>query len=114
VEVFRRAVIPVASGFAVFVAMALRARRMPSDERPPAAIDARALIWVQAVTIVAGYLLFLLLVLVFHVLNAGQTRAMQSAAKGGGFLAFCVAAPLLIVGSLVAVRPGQGPKHRRK
>ncbi len=45
------------------------------------------------VTVGGGYVAFLAIVLVFHVLIARQAGAFKSAATGGAFLAFGTALP---------------------
>lgn len=89
--------------YALFVSMAVAFLRRPAPPaaerraRQPVPAGTRAIREI-AVTIVGGYLSFLLIVLVFHVWIAGQRGALRSAAVGGGFLAFGVAAPVLIGG----------------
>jgi hypothetical protein len=48
-------------------------------------------------TVGGGYLVFLAIVLVFHVLIAGQRGALRSAVTGGAFLAFGVTAPVFLL-----------------
>ncbi len=50
-----------------------------------------------AATAAGGYLFFLAIVLVFHVVIAGQRGALRSAAAGGAFLAFGVVLPAFAV-----------------
>ena len=97
--IVRRVVIPLVAAYALFVFMALSTLRKPGPERAdvePAAGWSEALRYL-AMTIGGGYLFFLFVVLVFHVLIAGQRGALTSAAAGGGFLAFIVAAPTFLV-----------------
>ncbi len=94
----RRIVIPLVATYALFVFMALSTLRRP----PAGRTDEAAAGWSGALrhlagTVVGGYLFFLLVVLVFHVLIAGQRGALASAAAGGGFLAFGVAAPAFLL-----------------
>ena len=94
-----RIVIPLVSAYALFVFMALSTLRRP--RKKPAAVEPGTG-WHQAfrylaATVGGGYLFFLLVVLVFHVVIAGQHRVLASAAKGGGFLAFVVAAPAFLL-----------------
>jgi hypothetical protein len=95
----RRIVIPLVATYALFVFMALSTLRRPNPERTEVR---RAAGWsgalrYLAVTVGGGYLFFLLVVLVFHVAIAGQHGALASAVKGGGFLAFVVAAPAFLL-----------------
>jgi hypothetical protein len=46
---------------------------------------------------VGGYVVFLLIVLVFHVIIAGQREAMSSAITGGALLAFVVSIPAFVL-----------------
>ena len=97
--IIRRVVIPLVAAYALFVFMALSSLRAPQVER--AGVE-RVAGWKEAlrglaVTIAGGYLCFLLIVLVFHVLIAGQRGALVSAAAGGGFLAFGVATPVFLL-----------------
>jgi hypothetical protein len=94
-----RIVIPLVSAYALFVFMALSALRRPRTE--PTAIEPEtgwhdALRYLAA-TVGGGYLSFLLVVLVFHVVIAGQHGVLASAAAGGGFLAFIVATPAFLL-----------------
>jgi hypothetical protein len=87
--VFRAAIVPVASAFIAFVAIAAYAWRHPdpSGGRPaPAAPLANRLGYV-ARSMLGGYLVFLVIVLVFHSLIAGQRGAFGNAVWGGGVLA---------------------------
>jgi uncharacterized protein DUF6256 len=97
--IIRRVVIPLVAAYALFVFMALSSLRAPHVER---ADVERVTGWKQAlrglaVTVAGGYLCFLLIVLVFHVLIAGQRSALVSAAAGGGFLAFGLATPIFLL-----------------
>jgi hypothetical protein len=94
-----RIVIPLVSAYALFVFMALSTLRRPRMD-PTAVEPARG--WRDALrdvaaTVGGGYLFFLLVVLVFHVVIAGQHGVLVSAATGGGFLAFVVAAPAFLL-----------------
>jgi uncharacterized protein DUF6256 len=97
--IIRRAVIPLVVAYALFVFMALATLRGPHVERAdvePVAGWKEALRSL-AVTVAGGYLCFLLIVLVFHVLIAEQRGAFASAAAGGAFLAFGVATPVFLL-----------------
>ena len=96
--ILRRFVIPLVAAYGLFVFMALSTLRKPPAWRTDeAAAGWSAALRHLAVTIAGGYLFFLLVVLVFHVLIAGQRGALASAAAGGGFLAFGVAAPAFLL-----------------
>lgn len=96
--ILRRVVIPLVAAYALFVFMALSTLRAPPMER--ARVEPvggwRGALRGLAVTVAGGYLCFLLVVLVFHVLIGGQRGAFVSAAVGGGFLAFVVAMPAFV------------------
>jgi protein-S-isoprenylcysteine O-methyltransferase Ste14 len=72
---------PLVTAYAIFVVMVVRSWRGPSvvSPRPP---TPRRIV----ATMVGGYLVFLLIVAVFHVALAGEHRALLSAATGGAFL----------------------------
>ena len=72
---------PLVTAYAIFVVMVVRAWDGPK-ERPSRAPTARDMV----VTIVGGYLVFLAIVVVFHVALAGQRGALRSAAWGGAVL----------------------------
>jgi heme/copper-type cytochrome/quinol oxidase subunit 2 len=72
---------PLVKAFAIFVVMVVRSWRGPK-ESPPRRPAPREIVW----TVVGGYLVFLLIVAVFHVSLAGQHGALRSAATGGAFL----------------------------
>jgi hypothetical protein len=94
-----RIVIPLVSAYALFVFMALSTRRRPRTDRTavePATGWRDALRYVAA-TVGGGYLFFLLVGLVFHFVIVGQHGVLASAATGGGFLAFVVAAPAFLL-----------------
>ena len=103
-EVLRRDVIPVLAAFTVVASMAIYARRHPSGTERIEAPGWRNVVRHQVITIGLGYLVFLAIVLVFHVWIAGKRGAMISALGGGAFLAFAVAMPLFIAGSLIRAR----------
>jgi hypothetical protein len=97
--ILRRVVIPLVAAYALFVFMALSTLRAPHVERADVEPVAgwRGPLRGLAVTVAGGYLCFLLVVLVFHVLIGGQRGAFVSAAAGGGFLAFGVAMPAFLL-----------------
>jgi hypothetical protein len=94
-----RVVIPLVSAYALFVFMALSTLRRPRTN--PTAVEPetgwRDALRDVAATVGGGYLFFLLVVLVFHVVIARQHGVLVSAATGGGFLAFVVAAPAFLL-----------------
>ena len=97
--ILSRIVIPLVSAYALFVVMGLSTLRRPRTE--PATVEPEtgwhdALRYLAA-TVGGGYLFFLLVVLVFHVVIAGQHGVLASAATGGGFLAFVVATPAFLL-----------------
>lgn len=96
--ILRRVVIPLVAAYALFVFMALSTLRAPLIERARVKPVGgwRGAIRGLVVTVGGGYLCFLLVVLVFHVLIGGQRGAFASAAVGGGFLAFGVAMPAFV------------------
>ena len=97
--ILRRIVIPLVAAYALFIFMALSTLRRPGVERAdvePAA-GWQGTLRHLVVTVAGGYLSFLLIVLVFHVLIAGQRGALATAAAGGGFLAFGIAAPVFVL-----------------
>jgi uncharacterized SAM-binding protein YcdF (DUF218 family) len=77
---------PLVTAYAIFVVMVMRAWSGPK-ERGPRAPATRDIV----VTVVGGYLVFLAIVLVFHVGLAGQRGAFRSAAWGGAVLLLCAA-----------------------
>jgi hypothetical protein len=104
--ILRRIVVPLVVAYALFVFMALSTLRRPSAERAEVEPERRwhdALRYLAA-TVGGGYLFFLLVVLVFHVVIAGQQGILAGAARGGGFLAFAVAAPAFLLSMLWSSR----------
>lgn len=85
----RAIVPPLVAAYAVFLAMVILAWRRPAPrprwrEKPPAPTAAStASVFATAS---CGYLVFLVIVLVFHVWLAGESDALVSAAWGGLFL----------------------------
>jgi hypothetical protein len=72
---------PLVTAYAIFIVMVVPAWRGPKDS-PPRRPTPREIAW----TLAGGYLVFLLIVAVFHVGLAGQHGALLSAATGGAFL----------------------------
>lgn len=106
----RTVVVPLLSAYVMFVGIAAYAWRHPvprpgragAGHRRPAS-PAR-LVRHVAVNLAGGYVLFLAIVLVFHVWIAAQAGALSSAVRGGGFLAFGVAAPTFVLLSFLEGR----------
>ena len=80
-RVLREIVPPLVAGYAVFVWVVVSAWRHPTG-RPARPSRSRDLV----VTIVGGYMAFLLLVAIFHLGLARQRGAFPSAVVGGAFL----------------------------
>jgi hypothetical protein len=93
VRVFRDAVVPVLSAYLVLAGVVVHAVRHPqadpirSGDRRAGGFRWRPRLALIAVTVGGGYVVFLAIVLVFHVWLVGQHGAMRSALKGGTFLA---------------------------
>jgi hypothetical protein len=83
-----RAVIPpLVTGYAVFVAMVLRARRRPVA-RPKCHRGVPTVPLGELARMIAGgYVVFVAIVLVFHVWLAGESESLDDAVWGGAFLA---------------------------
>jgi hypothetical protein len=97
--ILRSIVIPLVATYALFVFMALSTLRRPRTERTEVEPEAgwHSALRYLATTVGGGYLFFLLVVLVFHVVIAGQHGVLAGAARGGGFLAFVVSAPAFLL-----------------
>ena len=78
---------PLVTAYAIFIVMVVRAWSWP-NQRVPRAPTTREIV----VTIVGGYLLFLAIVLVFHLALARQRGAFRNAAWGGAVLLLGAAA----------------------
>jgi len=78
---------PLVTAYAIFIVMVVRAWSGPK-ERSARASTTRDIV----MTIVGGYLVFLAIVLVFHLALAGQRGAFRSAAWGGAVLLLGAAA----------------------
>jgi hypothetical protein len=90
-------VVILASAYATFVAMVAFAVRRPVPRprfhgEPVSGVPVRQLVGLA----VGGYVAFLVIVLLFHVLLVGQEGALRSAAAAGAFL-LAVAAPALVL-----------------
>jgi len=103
-----RIVAPVVSSFLLFLGIAaVSLRRRPTrGPRAPVVTGGRTFLRHLGTTALGGYAVFLTIVLVFHVLIAGQRDAMRYAVAGGALLAFGVAVPVfaLLRGLESAVR----------
>ena len=101
----RTAVLPVLAAFAVFLGVLAYAHRHPDPSggrrSPPGRLGER--LRYLAVTVLGGYGVFLGIVLVFHVWNAGQRHALPSAIRGGGVLA-SIAALVFGAGTVASSR----------
>jgi uncharacterized membrane protein len=111
VRVFRDAVVPVLSAYLVLASVVVYATRHPhaggTQAGGPRAggFRWRPRLALIAVTVGGGYVVFLAIVLVFHVWLVGQHGAMRSALKGGTFLAV-VSAGAFVALSTVESRRG--------
>jgi hypothetical protein len=97
-RVLRQAVIPVASAYAVFVAIliAYRRQRRADATTPPAGEEPtyRTLVRYLVNTAVGGYAVFLVIVAVFYLVLGGQTpRLLREALVEGSVLAFGIVIP---------------------
>jgi len=93
-----RVIWPLASAGVVFLSIVASWLRLPPvEEGPRRATSSTGLIRHVATTVGGGYLVFLAIVLVFHVWIAGQKTALGSAIAGGAFLAFGVAGPVFLL-----------------
>jgi Family of unknown function (DUF6256) len=87
--VLRAAILGVVVTFLAFVAIAAYAWRHPdpSEGRPAPAEPLAGRLRYIAGVVLGGYLVFLVIVLVFHTVIARQGGAFRSALWGGAFLA---------------------------
>ena len=79
----RTAAIVIASSYALFVFMVVVTVRRPVPRPSGRGPSPPGLVRSVAATVVGGYLVFLLIVLVFHVWVAGERGALLSAVRGG-------------------------------
>ncbi|HEX2031094.1 MAG TPA: DUF6256 family protein [Actinomycetota bacterium] len=108
---------PLASAYVGVVVMLLVYARSPKRERPAAGGRAswRTLLRHLLTMTVAGYLIFLAIVLVFSFMFADQPRAIRQALAEGALLAvigFVVLAFLGWVEAIARRRPGDPPGGR--
>jgi hypothetical protein len=93
-----RVVLPLASAEVLFLCIVASWLRLPPVEAEPRrATSSSRLIRHVATTVGGGYLVFLAIVVIFHVWIAGQKTALGSAIAGGAFLAFGVAGPMFLL-----------------
>jgi hypothetical protein len=93
-----RVIVPLASAEVLFLCVVTSWLRHPSPwPGPRRATGGSGLIRHVVTTVGGGYLVFLVIVLVFHVWISGQQGAFRSAVTGGAFLAFGVTAPAFLV-----------------
>jgi hypothetical protein len=118
-ETFRTAVVPVASAFVLLAGIVLYAAKHPEAgvvSRHP--VDWRPRLILIGWTAIGGYVVFLAIVLVFHVWIVGQRGLMRSATINGGFLAaaFSAASVLLSAFERRCKRPAldSSPNHRAR
>jgi len=102
-DIWRRIVPPLVAAFAVFLVMVRIASRQAERPEPPRAGSWTAFARYLAVTALTGYVAMLAIVLVFHVVLAGDRGALRSAAAGGAAL-LAIALPAFVVGEWVARR----------
>jgi hypothetical protein len=87
-ETFRTAVVPVASAYALIAGIVLYAAKHPEPTTASRhRVEWRPRLILIGATVVGGYLVFLAIVLVFHVWLVGQHGVMPKAIVQGGFLA---------------------------
>ena len=93
----RTAAIVIASSYALFVLMVVVTVRRPVPRPSGRGPSPPGLVRRVAATVAGGYLVFLLIVLVFHVWVAGERGALLSAVRGGTpLIAVAVAAFVLL------------------
>ena len=103
-EIWRRIVPPLVAAFAVFLAMVRASMRGPA----PTNVGSRRASWRDfwrylSATAVSGYVVFLAIVLVFHVVLAQDRGALASAAWGGAAL-LAIALPVFVAAEWIARR----------
>jgi len=101
-DIARRIVPPLVTAFVLFLVVLRYGLRHPAPAGPsPAAVSWAVFARYLAVTVMSGYGVMLLIVLVFHVVLAQESGALRSAAVGGAFLAFGVAVPVFVLSEAV-------------
>jgi UDP-N-acetylmuramyl pentapeptide phosphotransferase/UDP-N-acetylglucosamine-1-phosphate transferase len=115
VDTMRHDVIPVASAFAVWVAVLFSYRRSAgrsrrSEERP----TGRRAFGALASTVIGGYLVFLSIIVVFYFVLGGETpRFIYQALGEGSLLTFGIVVPVFLVLSWLDERRWLRPTRRR-
>jgi hypothetical protein len=102
-EIWRRIVPPLLAAFAVFLAMVRTSMRAPASTNIQSRASWRDFWRYLSVTAVSGYVVFLAIVLVFHVVLARDRGAFASAAWGGAAL-LAIALPLFACAEWIARR----------
>jgi hypothetical protein len=98
-EIWRRIVPPLVTTFVVFLLLVrYHVRHAEPKEPPPSRVLWPAFIRYLAATAAAGYGMFLVIVLVFHVWLARDHAAMRSAVTGGAALLAIVLAVFILAG----------------
>lgn len=94
-----RIVAPLVAAFLLFLGIIASSMRRPEARAEVAVAGRGRSAWLRRLlsTAVGGYVVFLLIVLVFHVIIAGQREAMSSAIAGGALLAFVVSMPTFVL-----------------
>ncbi|MGQ0670523.1 MAG: DUF6256 family protein [Actinomycetota bacterium] len=111
--VLRQIVVPLVATYALFLGVVWYWGRhpVPRPNRRDVMTRPSWSRWILELllTLAGGYLLFLAIVLVFHVAIAGQEGALRSAVTGGSFLAFGVALPAFALLSWAVGRLSREP-----
>ena len=101
-DIARRIVPPLVTAFVLFLVVLRYALRHPAPASPsPTEVSWAVFARYLAVTVLSGYGVLLLIVLVFHVVLAREPGAFRSAAVGGAFLAFGVAVPMFVLSEAI-------------
>jgi hypothetical protein len=105
--VHRAVLPPLVAVFAVFVAMVLVARRHPVARPKGLRRVGTVPLGDLARMIAGGYVVFVAIVLVFHVWLAGESESLTDAVWGGAFLAL-IAATAASISSILTRKSGLG------
>jgi Family of unknown function (DUF6256) len=101
-DIARRIVPPLVTAFVLFLVMVRYALRHPATaSAAPTDVSWAVFARYLALTVLSGYGVLLLIVLVFHVLLARDAGAFRSAAVGGAFLAFGVVVPVFVLSEAI-------------
>jgi hypothetical protein len=84
---------PLVTAFILFLGIAANSARRRTEPTTPRAWSTAAYVRALTRTVVGGYLVFLSIVVVFHVALAGDRAAFEDAAAKGAILAFVVVTP---------------------